>query len=485
MRSRFRSAICATLLSTGVCSQILRNGDFTLGCDTCSTRTAFWDLSWAGRKVDVARVEGALRIACLDSADAVGFVEQSVHMDPTTETTMFTITAKVRVDRLRGKGASLNLACYDAAGGFLWNKDMGLLRPCWIHGTKEARPYTLKLILPLGTACVKVGAIVNGRGEAWFDDFHATMNTLAGRGPDDGARSYVAAVCDTIQRHALYRDSTDIGALRATALMIAGDQGDATDHQLAAEYLLQGLGDHHSFLMRPDAYLAWQHEEEADEAAFTYATHRIVQGYGYILVPAFQSGDTIAMQQFADSLQQALGSMEQQGAAGWIVDLRTNTGGNMAPMIAGLGPLFDPGVLGVLVDTHGSAERWSYRDGVYAWDDIPALRVHRPLNLRRKLPIAVLTGQRTGSSGECVAISFIGNSRTRSFGQATWGLTTGNGQYALPDGAQMFMASTIMGDRTGRSFHGPIAPDLSVDQPAGWEYDAAFDAALKWLGTQR
>jgi carboxyl-terminal processing protease len=156
----------------------------------------------------------------------------------------------------------------------------------------------------------------------------------------------------------------------------------------------------------------------------------------------------------------------------------------MAPMVCGLGPLFDPGVLGTLTDMRGTVQRWSYRDGAYGWDDEPSLRITQPVSLPRKLPIAVLTSAQTGSSGECTTISFIGNSRTRSFGQATFGLITGNGEFELPDGARMFMASTIMGDRTGKLFHGPIVPDEPVEQPANQRNDAVLDAALKWIGTK-
>jgi C-terminal processing protease CtpA/Prc len=276
----------------------------------------------------------------------------------------------------------------------------------------------------------------------------------------------------------------DLEPLRATAVRIAGSNNDPVDHHLAVEYLLQALGDHHSFLMPPEAYAAWKNDDGGGEKSFTHATHRIIEGYGYVAVPGFHSGDTLAIRVFADSLQRVLRTLDESGVKGWIVDLRRNTGGNMTPMIAGLGPLFDPGVLGGLTDVRGKVERWWYRDGIYGWHDEQELRIARPVTLRKQRPIAVLTGAQTGSSGECTTISFIGNSRTRSFGQPTWGLTTGNGEFALPDGARMFMASTIMGDRKGRLFHGRIVPDEVVERPAEGD-DAVLDAALKWLATQQ
>ncbi|MBK6830890.1 MAG: hypothetical protein IPG92_09250 [Flavobacteriales bacterium] len=467
-------------------AQAVINGNFEQHCYGCKTQLAGWELSWPGRNVycgpDGGGGDVELLIACRDTVDAVGFVEQTITITEVKEPVIFSVSAQVRTKELTGKGASLNIACYDANGGFLTNKDQGVFEFNWFQGTSAARPSTLELLLPVGTASVKVGAIVNGRGQAWFDDFHTELITLEGRVPDEAAVAYIGAACDTIRAHALYRDSIDIETLRATALKVAGAHNDPRDHHLAVEYLLHALGDHHSFLMTAEEHTRWAGNESA--GAVEHAKHRVIDGYGYVSVPGFASGDSLLMLAFADSLQGALASLENAGVRGWMIDLRQNTGGNMAPMVCGLGPLLDPGVLGTLTDVRGNVERWYYRNGEYGWDDLPLLRVVQPVTLTKKLPIAVLTAQQTGSSGECTTISFIGNSHTRSFGQPTFGLTTGNGQFALPDGAQMFMASTIMGDRNGKLFHGPIIPDEAVEQPADWKYDAAFDAALKWLNAQ-
>ena len=471
-------------LLIGACArgQVLRNGDFDEGCDTCGTGCAGWSISWAGPGVSCTRDRSALLISCKDSVDAVGFVEQSITIPEVKEPLVAGVTAMVSLSQLTGKGASLNIACYDADGGFLTNKDFGIFPFMWGQGTRPPEPWELKLVLPLGTTRVNVGAIVNGRGDARFDDFALQLSPIAGRTPDAYAKAYVNAACDTIKHHAVYRDSVDIDALRPSAWRIAGAENDPNDHHLAVEYLLHALGDHHSFLMSREHYDMWKREPGAGSVAFP--THRVIQGCGYVSVPGFFSGDSITMIAFADSLQHGLEKMAAQGIEGWIVDLRKNTGGNMAPMVCGLGPLLDPGVLGTLTDTHGTVQRWSYHDGDYGWDGVTALRLTKPVHLARKLPVAVLTSSQTGSSGECVTISFIGNSRTRSFGQATLGLVTGNGEFELPDGARMFMASTIMGDRNGTLFHGPIAPNEPVEQPADWSYDASLDAAAKWIRAQ-
>jgi len=464
-------------------SQVFRNLDFSDVCDTCKTGVAFWDLSWSGNRTVIKQTIGAqghpaLMIA--DPNDAVGFVEQQVRLPVLRTPRIFRVSGNVRTDNVVGKGAGLNVAIHDSTGTLLANADMGFGSFSWCTGTQGLRRLDLDVVCPVNTARIALGAILYGQGTAWFSDYKVTLVPLEDRVPGSRAIAYVNAACDTIAAHSLHRDSVDLKTLRSVAMQVAGPDGDLRDLHLAVQFLLAGLNDHHSFLMRPEEVKAW--EGNGAPTAVEYASHRIIQGCGYIAVPSFDSNDSTLMAAFVDTIQQALHRFDGAGIRGWIIDLRENKGGNMNPMVCGLGPLFDPGTLGQLVDAQGRASRWAYRDGIYMWDDRTAMTAPHPVQLGHKLPIAVLWGPHTGSSGECTAISFIGNSRTRSFGQPTWGLTTGNSEFDLSDGAKMFLASTRMADRNGNVFDGPIAPDEIVDTQADNGEDPTLKAALKWIG---
>jgi hypothetical protein len=58
----------------------------------------------------------------------------------------------------------------------------------------------------------------------------------------------------------------------------------------------------------------------------------------HVIVPGCCSNRDAASQ-YAASLQNVLRSLDVPTTCGWIVDLRKNIGGNMWPMLAGLGPL--------------------------------------------------------------------------------------------------------------------------------------------------
>ena len=53
---------------------------------------------------------------------------------------------------------------------------------------------------------------------------------------------------------------------------------------------------------------------------------------------------------------------DRPGLIGWIVDLRTDGGGNMWPMMAGLGPILGEGIMGWIVYNNREYER-EYRAG--------------------------------------------------------------------------------------------------------------------------
>lgn len=72
-----------------------------------------------------------------------------------------------------------------------------------------------------------------------------------------------------------------------------------------------------------------------DEAIRVIRARR-VSGIGYVSVPAFGGGSAKRNTAFADALLDELQKRADAGARRWIVDLRSNGGGNMHPMNAGL-----------------------------------------------------------------------------------------------------------------------------------------------------
>jgi C-terminal processing protease CtpA/Prc len=205
---------------------------------------------------------------------------------------------------------------------------------------------------------------------------------------------------------------------------------------------------------------------------------------GYIELPQFLGGDEIA---YAETVQEIIQASDEQGACGWVVDIRRNRGGNVWLMLAGIGPLLGEGDAGWFIDKAGVKEIWSYRDGKALLNNETMASINSYALKTTLPPVAVLTGPLTASSGEMILISFRGRPNTRSFGEATLGVPTANFSKELSDGAMLILTVAWEADRTGQIYKDRIQPDEFVDidwAVFGTEQDAVIQAAVDWLQTQ-
>ncbi len=406
-----------------------RNLDFNEACDTSKTGFCYWDLSWGGKQAVRPEKSGTEQWMLITGKEenSVGFAEQSLLVPTTKSLQTIFVSARMSAIDVKGRGAGLNLGIYDTADNLIFTKSMGYAAANWMKGNSDWKEYYIKAVCPVGTAKIKLGAILYGKGQARFDDYRVELTEVEGRSASDLAINYISAAADTIAKNSLYKDSIDINSIKKTALMIAGPAKTYADCHLAVEYMIESLrpaGDHHSFFMSPEVVKGWANTSD-ESANIQYASYKIIDDYGYINVPPFHGGNKKLMVAYADSLQKALKELDQKKIKGWIIDLRTNTGGNMEPMIVGLGPVFTGESLGFLVDVNSKKESWHYRDGTYYWENSPGISASNPQKLSSQKPIAVLFGPQTGSSGEIVLISFIGNPNTKNIRTTQLGVDHG------------------------------------------------------------
>jgi C-terminal processing protease CtpA/Prc len=207
-----------------------------------------------------------------------------------------------------------------------------------------------------------------------------------------------------------------------------------------------------------------------------------------VLTKCFPENDREFVE-FETHLQKIVAELDAGHPSGWIVDLRGNVGGNMWPMLAGIGPLLGEGDdLGEFFDTDGHSV-WRYRDGVAAEvgdgkvDAYPAVE-GKPYHLAGTPEVAVLIDRSTGSSGEALAVAFRGRPRTRFFGEHTQSASTVNETFQLSDGASMWLTIGVQADRNGKQYLSGLAPDeafpseTKAHPPAE---DPVVQAALNWL----
>jgi hypothetical protein len=296
------------------------------------------------------------------------------------------------------------------------------------------------------------------------------------------ASAYLEAALDIMEKNSLHRDKIDWPSLRARARDKAAGARKPADTHAAVRFALEQLGDHHSYLAPPPKSL----EALLQELLYHRPQPRgnmVARRWAHVRVPACDGSKPAERQEYIDQLHKIVRQLDGQGPAGWIIDLRGNTGGDMWAMLAGIGPILGEGELGAFTEKDGGRTKWYFRGGKALLGKEVAAAAPAAYVLRQEgTPVAVLIDADTASSGEAVAISFRGRPRVRSFGQPTAGLSTANDAFPLSDGATLVLTISIMIDRTGKVYGGVVEPDEKL--PADGKKEAVLQAAVAWLEKQ-
>ena len=288
------------------------------------------------------------------------------------------------------------------------------------------------------------------------------------------ARAYIDEVVGVMQAHSLNRLTVNWSDLRSTVVTRAGDAQTTAATYPALGFGVTLLGDQHSTFAGPNGFVYNARTRNCTAPDAPVPT--LPPAIGYVKVPGFGGLEAEATV-FANGIQRTIASADADGLIGWVVDLRGNLGGNMWPMVAGLGPLLGEGTIGYFIDPAGAETPWFYRDGASWEGNVAAQRVDAPYRLRREHPrIAVLVDGRVASSGEATAIAFRGLAEARSFGASTCGLSTAIENYRMSDGAMLNLAISVMADRTKVKYGAAITPDEFVTDPA-----QQVERAVAWL----
>lgn len=358
-----------------------------------------------------------------------------------------------------------------------------------VAGDSEWQEYRIHIPASKEARSLTVGALVIGSGTAWFDDLEL-VESRAEVAAELDAHDYVIEAYSIMREHYLHADDVDWARIRELGLSAVPDNASTEQAHAAVSMMLEALDDPHTGFHRPRS--RGNGSDQADtgnaqsDAIEPLAVEMAADGFALIRVPAVPgSTGEDARAGFVDNAHRELQSIDSPDLCGWIIDLRDNTGGNMWPMLAAIGAIAGPGVVGQFRDAEGNEiTEWIYRNGaaMASTDSETMERVagfgepFQPSN--PDLPVAVLVSGNTSSSGEAIAIAFIGREHTRLFGSGTGGLATANNGYSLSDGARIVLPIGYMGDRHGNIHYPRVQPD--EDLPS----DEALEHAMAWLQAQ-
>ncbi|WP_433217604.1 S41 family peptidase [Microtetraspora malaysiensis] len=296
------------------------------------------------------------------------------------------------------------------------------------------------------------------------------------------AHTYLNQALDIIQKHALESRRVDWPTVRKDALQVASEAKTERDTYVAIQFAINRLGDPHTLFFPPGK---WIDAPESDYRDVSVPTGKIEPGgIAFLKLPGVFEGS----RKYFDAGSAEIRRLDHSRPCGWIIDLRSNGGGNTWPMWTVLAPLYGDGPLVSFADTKGRKSQVSLRDGRPLLDGKPVGSISNPYRLSRRstVPIALLVGAVTASAGEDIAVSFNGRNNVRSFGAETAGLLTGNEPFKLSDGAVLNVTTSNTVDTLGRVYgNSPFIPDELVG-PKGMNQidDSVVRAGMSWIKKQ-
>lgn len=267
------------------------------------------------------------------------------------------------------------------------------------------------------------------------------------------------------------RATIDWHTVRSTAFRHASGARTPADTHNAIVLAIGVMDDRHTYLIRPDPDRILRSETFEMPQARLIADGRVA----VVRVPGLSRADEQTERRYLDAGIDAVRTMNTARPCGWIVDLRTNSGGHMWPMLAVLAPLLSDGVLGSFVRPDGRYD-WVLRNGKISHRG--TVLHQNPLRLTTpEPPVAILTSDYTASAAEAALIAFRGLDRARTFGEPTAGFASATRAFELDDGALLLITTAYNVDRTGHRYgNEPIPPDQPATEPE--------TAAATWLTTR-
>lgn len=283
------------------------------------------------------------------------------------------------------------------------------------------------------------------------------------------AKKYLDDVISILQTNSINRKTIDWRDFKKKVYEKASGANSIEEIYPSVEFAVT-LSDKHSFFSPKT-----NNNKDNGQKPPIYSDIQVPDDIGYIRIPWF-IGNQEEKDLYVNKIHTQIRERDKSELKGWIVDLRGNMGGNMWPMLAGIGPVLGDGVVGSFVDADNNKQEWRHEKGKVFLDEEMLLEVKEYHNLKTQNPIvAVLTDTITASSGEAVTIAFRERSNTRSFGTRTHGVSTGNQPFYLSDESVIWLTTVVFADRKMNKYGGHIEPDEKT------ESKLTIEKAINWI----
>ena len=291
--------------------------------------------------------------------------------------------------------------------------------------------------------------------------------------PSPAVRNYLEEVVRILQANFINRAAINWVVFKQNLLAKASGANTLEQAYPAVVSAIVALGDKHS--MFAPARLVKEAKLPTAKLPPLYPDEPVPGDIGYIRIP-WVVGSQEKLDAYIAHVQAQIKERDKPALKGWLVDLRGNMGGNMWPMLVGVGPVLGEDTVGYFFDSNTTKTAWRYEKGQALADGDIEAETANYYTLKSTNPVvAVLTDTLTASSGEAVAVAFRGRKHTRSFGAGTCGVSTGRSRFYLSDGSVLLLTTAVFADRRLVRYGHSIAPD-EPRKPA-----EVVPQAIRWI----
>ncbi|MET0465069.1 MAG: S41 family peptidase [Chitinophagaceae bacterium] len=321
------------------------------------------------------------------------------------------------------------------------------------------------------------------------------MLSDAGAQLADSTKSYVWECVNIMQKQSLYSGRVNWEQTRDSVTWMLNNASGPDQAENIVIWAFKKLEDHHGMYGGIDTSYRFPAASPARKMSVSilaeYKKPRAVKiqmlntDIAYYKMPAVLIGsNTGKMKEWANLMMDSLCSVASNHPRAFIIDLRMNNGGNSEPMWQTLRYLIG----------ERNRVRLAGADGKLIREDTGALVMQyqqagmpdRLCTLDDRLPVAVLIGAGTASSGEIMALSFSTRKNTRLFGEPTYGVANATNGFVIQNKGYLLLTVSYLSDGKKKLLKQmAIQPDVLVkndgDNFADPLQDAAVKEAMGWL----
>ncbi|MDW3193378.1 MAG: S41 family peptidase [Cytophagales bacterium] len=408
--------------------------------------------------------EQALRLECDSNSSATYFLQvQKLEVGVPRR---MTFSGIVNTQNLDGQ-AGIYVTVRGPNGRTYYSQDLSETGEHWIKSEIE-------IVVDDQSDQIYIGGIVTGEGYAAFDLFELKEKALTDS-VDSEATQYIDEIGALIRENSLVAGEVDLDRLISLGKRLVSADTTLEASRPVVEFMVNKLRDGHSRFMAPQVYRKWQ----SAGTSITWSKGEMMDNLAYLEIPGFRSGNARQITAFADHLRKLIEKLALNNPAGWIIDLRKNTGGNAYAMLSGLSPFYPSDTLASMAYRDQTRKPILLKKKGVWFDGTRHAKVRKTKLELHQPRVAVLVGPETASAGELVTISLKSLADVVVIGQPTAGISSNNELFELSDDGALFLTTSNYADIHEEVYTDGLEPDVSIEELEGT--DLVLEAAKQWI----